>query len=115
MANYDPAYEYKSNPNYIEFSKQKEELKKKYPPRIFERESTSGRTNKHIKKVYKDYLDNDRKLHLEYLKELADLIFEQNGYFQQLTWDMMAEVDKLEMERNARGRKKSGQSSEYSW
>jgi hypothetical protein len=111
--NSEPTYEYKNNPHYIEFTKQKEELKKKYPPQIFERPVTSGRNKKHIQEVYEDYLVNERHLYKQYLKELADLIFKHDGSYQQLTWDLMAEVDKLEMERKARGRRKSGLSSEY--
>ena len=107
MANYDPAYEYKNNPHYIQFTKDKEELKKKYPAEIFDLTPQSGKSSKQLVEHKKNYIQNQQQLHRQYLKELADLIFEPNGSFQQLTWDLMAEVDKLEMERKARGKKKS--------
>lgn len=111
MANlYDPIYEYKSNPYYIEFIKEKELLKQNYPPHLFHIEGTSGRAKKYIKKLNQEYIDSgDRNLHQQYLKELLDLIFKPDGNYQQFTWDIMGEVEKLEMERIARGR----YSSEY--
>jgi hypothetical protein len=115
MANsYDPAYDYKNNPNYIKFIQQKEEIKKKYPPEIFLTDyNNSGRRPKHIEALNKEYVHKHRSLHKEYLKELADLIFQPNGSFQELTWDMIGEVEQLEMERKARGRQSSGYSEFY--
>lgn len=105
MANsYDPVYDYKNNPHYIKFNEQKEEIKKKYPPQIFTKPASGSNTLKE----YKKYLVNgDRELHLQYLKELADLIFQTDGEFQELTWDMIGQVQQIEMERRARGRKLS--------
>jgi hypothetical protein len=111
-----PTYEYKNNPHYIEFTKQKEELKKKYPPQIFERPFTGGKSVKGIEQVKQDYIKNEQSIYRQYLKEVADLLFQPNGSFQELTWDIMAEVDKLEMERKASGRRNGGAHSEYlSW
>lgn len=107
---YDPVYEYKNNPYYIKFIQEKEEIKKKYPPEIFITEyNNTGRRPKHIEQLNKEYFAKHRSLHQEYLKELADLIFTPNGSYQEFTWDIMSDVEKLEMERKARGR----YSSEY--
>jgi hypothetical protein len=100
----EPIYDYKNNEYYIKYNKQKEELKKKYPPRLFEDIKTNGRSKEHIQALSDDYIENDRQLHQEYLKELADLIFEPIGNFQQFTWDMIGEVELKEMKRKARGR-----------
>lgn len=101
MGKFDPVYDYKNNPHYIKFNEQKEDIKKKYPHQIFNR-PVSGRDTL---KEYKEYLQNgDRQIHKEYLKELADLIFKPDGEFQQLSWDMIGEVERLEMERRARGK-----------
>ena len=116
MANdWKPVYEYKNNPHYIKFTEQKEELKKKYPPQIFVCPITSGRSTKYIKEIKEDYIQNEQSLHRQYLKEVADLIFEPNGSYQQLTWDIMGKVELLEMERKARGRNNrgNGQSEGY--
>lgn len=103
----DPVYEYKNNPHYIKFTKKKEDIKKKYPPQIFDLTPTSGRTSKYIDAYNKEYVATQRSLHKEYLKEIADLIFEPSGDFQKLTWEIMGEKQKLDMERKARGRKLS--------
>lgn len=113
--NYDPAYEYKNNEFYKEYEKQKEELKKKYPPEIFYPQIASGKNKEQIEQLKNDYIQNQQPIHRQYLKEVADLLFEPSGYYQQFIWDTMAEVDKLEMERKARGRANRGygQSEEY--
>lgn len=96
---WDPEYAYKKNEWYKKFELQKEELKKKYPQDIF----LDSENNETVLKN-KEYLkSNNHKLFKEYIKELTDLMFEPNGNFQQMVWDTMAEVDKLEMERKARG------------
>lgn len=100
----DPVYEYRNNPHYIKFTQQKEEIKKKYPPQIFDLTPTSGRTSKYIDEYNKNYVKNERSLHQEYLREVADLIFKPDGEFQHLTWEIIGEKEKLEMERRARGR-----------
>lgn len=113
-SSYDPVYDYKNNPHYIKFTEQKEEIKKKYPPDIFLTEyNNSGRRPKHIEELNKEYVVKHRSIHQEYLKELADLIFQPNGSFQELTWDMMGEIEQLEMARKARGRQSSGYSEFY--
>lgn len=88
---YDPQYIYKEDKYYKLFEKEKENIKSKYPSHIFDDKS-------------KTYTKQDRELHNQYLKELSDLIFAPNGYFQKMIWDTMAEVDKIDMERKARGR-----------
>lgn len=103
----DPVYEYKNNKHYIKFTKKKEDIKKNYPPDIFDLKPTSGRTSKYIDAYNKEYVDKHRSLHKEYLKELADLIFQPNGEFQEFTWDMISEKNQLDMQRIARGRKLS--------
>lgn len=105
MGKFDPVYDYKNNPHYIKFTQQKEDIKKKYPPHLFHIEVTSGRTKKYIEILNQEYINNgDRELHKKYLNELADLIFQPEGEYQKLTWDMIGEVEQLEMERRARGR-----------
>lgn len=113
MASSDPIYEYKKNKYYQLYEEEKQQIKDKYPPEIFKLESQSGRNEKKIKEATDYYLQNHRHLHQQYLKEIANLIFEPNGNYQKFTWDIMAEVDKLEMERKARGRIYGG-NGEYS-
>jgi len=103
---WDPEYSYKENQHYKNFSDSKEEIKSKYPSEIFNNIAAYGR-GKSQDLMLEQYLSgNHRELHKQYLRELADLIFEPNGAFQHLTWDMISEVEKIEMERKARGRLK---------
>lgn len=105
MSSYGPAYEYKNNKHYKEFVRQKEEIKQRYPSEIFQ---VNNRTGKKLnKELTQEYFDKGyRKLHQEYLKELADLIFEPNGSYQKMSWDIMTESQQLEQERLARGKKR---------
>lgn len=113
MAESDPIYLYKENKYYKLYNKQKQKIKEKYPPRIFDGTAKSGRGS--MTKLSEEYLaGNDRELFNQYLKELADLIFQPNGNYQKMVWDTMGEKDKLEMERIARGRKYSG-TGEYKY
>lgn len=104
---WEPAYEYKNNPHYIKFTELKERIKQKYPQEIFELSDYTGKSIKQINKETREYEEKYRHLHLQYLRELADLIFQPDGEFQLLTWDMISEVEQKEMERRARGRKMS--------
>lgn len=105
MANsskWDPEYSYKENQHYKNYDKVKQKIKSKYPAEIFDNIAPSGLGSKH-KEMFEEFINTDqRKLYQQYLRELADLIFEPNGEFQNLTWDMMSEVEKEQMERDAR-------------
>lgn len=104
--NSDPEYSYKENENYKKYLIQKEEIKKKYPSHIFEQPGSRIPS----KKVFQQYIDSgDRELHQQYLKELADLIFEPNGNFQHMVWDIIPETELIEMERRSRGRIGNGE------
>lgn len=85
------------NVHYKKYDKKKQKLKKKYPSDIFKK---AGPGHKKI-----DYPAEQRKLHQSYLKELLDLIFENDGDYQKFSWDILSDMDKLAMERKARGRK----------
>ena len=91
MNSSDPQYLYKENKYYKLFIEEKEELKSKYPKHIFD-------------VTHRPYTEEDREQHLQYLKELGDIIFTPNSNYQEFTWDIMAEVDKEEMKKRARGR-----------
>ena len=98
---YEPQYEYKENKYYKLYIQEKEKIRSKYPEEIFDK-AVSGRNTI---REYKEYLDKGhRKIHQQYLKELADLIFTPDGNYQQFTWDIMGEAEKLEMKRKAEGR-----------
>lgn len=90
---YDPMYTYTEFESYKSFAKQKQDIKSKYPSDLFNQRKQK-------------YSDEQRNLYQQYIKELLDVIFEKDGNFQQLTWDMMNTVDRLEMERNSRSSKR---------
>ena len=88
---YDPMYTYTEFESYKSFAKQKQDIKSKYPSDLFNQRK-------------KNYSEQQRTIYKKYLEELCNLFFERDGHFQQLTWDMINTVDRLEMERNSRGR-----------
>ena len=92
---WEPQYTYKDNQYYKLYEQEKENIKLKYPSHIFDSKN-------------KSYTKEDREQHLQYLKELADLIFTPNSNYQKLTWDIMGEAERNEMEKRARGRKRPG-------
>lgn len=73
-----------TNEYYKGYWEQKQEIVSKYPPVL--------KMSNEEWKVY--------------LHEITNLILEPNGYFQQFVWDTMAEIDKLEQERTARGKQR---------
>lgn len=96
----------KENEYYLEYWKQKQEIKSKYPSDLFDNIERPGAVPKKIRiQELNDYSKNHRVTHKKYLKEVCDLLFEPDGYFQQFSWDNMGETEKLFMERKARGRK----------
>lgn len=86
-------------PEYQRYIIQKNEIKAKYPEELFLQGTQSGRRK--IK-----YSIEERDLYKQYLKELGDLLFQPDGDFQQFTWEMLSDADKLEQERKARGRQR---------
>tara|TARA_R110000868_G_scaffold389003_1_gene658157 strand:- start:140 stop:460 length:321 start_codon:yes stop_codon:yes gene_type:complete len=88
------------NENYQKYDEKKQKLKNKYPQEVFELEPI-GRP----KLEYIRYSEKERKLHKDYIKKVADLLFEPSGDYQKFSWDIISDVDKLAMERKSRGRK----------
>jgi hypothetical protein len=90
-----------SNKHYKAFYTKKQRIKSKYPSLLFKQYTTRP------PKQDKDWYKEEGQLYWrKYCKEVADLIFEQNGDFQEFTWDIISENDRLLMERKARGRKR---------
>lgn len=100
--NWEPAYNYKKNKFYKKYELQKEDIKKKYPRTIFTDDLG-------VNPTYGS--SEERRLYNEYLKEIGDLLFKPNGYYQQFIWDTMPENEKLVMERRARGKMSNGEYS----
>lgn len=97
------------NENYKKYSVKKKEIKAKYPSEIFMLPTQGNHKENSTKENFRIYIEQHRELYKEYIKELANLLFEPEGDFQQFTWDIIPEVDKKHMERRARGRKKREQ------
>ena len=72
------------NPHYQKYYEKKLEILSKYPP---QKERT-------------------REEHTAFMKEVGELIWEQDGDFQKYVWESMSEQDKIIQERTARGRKR---------
>ena len=88
------------NVNYQNYDKKKQELKKKYPEKVFEIEPTGRPRLDCIR-----YEEKERELHKDYLRNIATLLMEPNGDYQKYSWDTISEFDKVVMERKTRGRK----------
>lgn len=88
------------NVNYQNYDKKKQELKNKYPEKVFEVEPTGRPPLEYIR-----YSIQERELHKDYLRNIATLLMEPNGDYQKFSWDTISEFDKVIMERKTRGRK----------
>lgn len=84
----------KQNEHYKKYYKQKQKILSKYPDTLIKSERQSGK---------RFFEKGEQELSRKYLKEIADLILEPNGHFQKFSWDLINSVDKLQMERTARG------------
>lgn len=85
--------EEKENKYYKEYLKEKDKIKEKYPQDIT--------SQTHYARAW--YVKEQRELHLQYIKEVCDLMFEPNGKFQEFIWDSMPAHKKEEMEKRIRG------------
>ena len=87
------------NTNYKKFRTKKKRIQLKYDSRLFEWHTTRPPAS-----VKKWYLEEGQEQWREYLKEISNLIYEQDGDFQKFLWDIISSHDKEIMERKARGR-----------
>ena len=87
--------EYENNKYYKKFLKQKEKIKEKYPPHLFEIPTSYSEMRK-----FKG--SEEQLLWKQYIKELGDLMFQPNGWFQKFTWDVMSDSDKRDMMQRAK-------------
>jgi len=90
------------NEHYKVYFKEKQEIQEKYPRWVSE----------DITKQNREY---DRKVWLEYLKEIADLMLRPNGDFQKYVWDTISESDREVMERNSRASMQGGRKSNFNY
>lgn len=91
--------ELKTNKYYLKYWNKKQIIKSKYSEDIFpDYGSAKGYS---IKKVTQE----QREGYKEYLKEIGDLLFEPNGYYQKFVWNELIPPGQREIqERVARGR-----------
>ena len=97
---WEPAYEYKELKEYKDWEIDKNKIKEKYlekSPKLFRITNTN--------KESKEYTTEQHNLYKQYLKELADKMFEPESSYQKLIWELIPENQLEEMERAARGRK----------
>ena len=88
--------------SYREYIKEKELIQKKYSSKPWEVHVSSGRGNH--KDPYTDEWWNDW---LAYKKEITDLLLKPSGNFQTFIWELISEKDEEQMERNAKGVRRS--------
>jgi hypothetical protein len=86
------------NPHYKKFYKEKKMIQSKYDNRLFEWSKTRPPVS-----IKNWYIEEGREQWLMYLKEIGDLIYKQNGDFQEFLWEIVSEHNKEIMERRARG------------
>ena len=100
--------EYKKNEYYMKYVVQRDKIKRKYRDVIVGNRQYQGPPPKG---GYPLYSDGERKRHRKYLKELGDLMYKKNGYFQKFMWDTLSEVETLARERRTRRRMNDGEIS----
>lgn len=94
-------YEYKENKYFAKYAKQRDLIKEKYKDVIVGNTWKPGPLSKN----FTPYTDAERSRHRKYLKEIGDLMFKPNGWFQKFYWDNLSENEKIIQERKTRGRK----------
>ena len=93
-------YRYRENKYFLKYAKQRDKIKEKYSDILVGNWAKSGPPPK--KPIPYDKEERDR--FKEYLKEMGDLMFEPNGWFQKFIWDDLSEVEKLDRLRKSRVR-----------
>lgn len=88
------------NKNYNKFYQQKKKIQSKYDKRLFEWSVTRPPLS-----IKKWYLEEGQEQWREYLKEITDLLFTNDGDFQEFTRDIISDKDKDSMDRTARGKR----------
>jgi|11_taG_2_1085331.scaffolds.fasta_scaffold04413_3 hypothetical protein len=86
------------NKDYVKFREQKQELLEKYPDNLFA-DIKSGR-------FIEPYPEEDRETYKRWLKEICDLLHEQDGNYQKFVWSTLSTRDKFIREHMINGRKK---------
>lgn len=99
---WEAEYDYTDNYFYQQYVVQRDKLKEKYKDVLVGQERYPGPDPK---EGYPPYLDKERNRHRKYLKELGDLMYASNGWFQKFMWDIVPTVEALERERRTRRRK----------
>ena len=94
----DFQYNYKKNKYFLRYAIQRDKIKDKYQD-LFWKEPAG-----HPAKNGRKYTEQDHERYKKYLKEIADLMFKPNGWFQKCYWDNLSDLDKEMMKRKARGR-----------
>jgi hypothetical protein len=91
--------------HYQRFRKKKQKIKEKYDDGLLFTQNTVGRGSNRAR-MHKYYIEGGgRELWMKYQSEIADLIFEQNGDFQKLTWELESQVIKNKRDYIERGPK----------
>lgn len=93
------------NQYYKRYLERKNKIKEKYPKELFF--YAQGHAYK------EEYIENQQQLYKQYIKEIADLLFEKEGVFQKFVWDNLSEADKDKQDRISRGASAS-KTGEYS-
>jgi hypothetical protein len=91
--------------HYQRFTKKKQKIKEKYDDgKLFAQNSVGRGSNKARMCKYYTH-EGGRELWMKYQKEVADLIFQQDGDFQKLTWELESQVTKDKREYIVNGPK----------
>ncbi len=94
-------YEYKENKYFIKYSKQRDKIKEKYKD-ILNPVTPLGQPPK---AGFAEYTIKERNRHRKYLKEIGDLLYKKNGWFQKFMWDDISASEEIIQERKSRRRK----------
>ena len=71
------------NKYYKRYLIKKEKIKSKYPPSLWENPLTKTK-----------YSKEEQEMWLKYIKEIGDLMYKKDGWFQKFVWDSICQTTK---------------------
>ena len=88
---YDEVYDYNDNKFYKKYIVQRDRIREKYTDLDISSNTPRGAPPK---EGFPEYTIKERNRHRKYLKEIGDLLYKKNGWFQKFVWDIKSETDK---------------------
>lgn len=99
---YDEVYDYNDNKFYKKYIVQRDRIREKYTDLDISSNTPRGAPPK---AGFAEYTIKERNRHRKYLKEIGDLLYKKNGWFQKFVWDDISASEQIIQEKKCRRRK----------